>query len=124
MSCTYKLGSAASPKAALLPLMPTETPHIRLPQKVPTSVSFPKVELSRNIQKPTVTPDQNNAYLMSIFSIVFAIRIKHAVVRPEVWKIARLCLVSPMHVIRPIKIDVRPEGSERGRTQYLRRFHG
>ena len=40
---TYRLGSAASANAALLPLIPTETPHIRL-------------------HIPTVIPDQNNAY--------------------------------------------------------------
>ena len=39
---TYKLGSAASASAALLPLIPTETPHIRL-------------------HIPTVNPDQNSA---------------------------------------------------------------
>ena len=39
---TYKLGSAASASAALLPLMPTETPHIRL-------------------HIPTVNPDQKRA---------------------------------------------------------------
>lgn len=40
---TYKLGSAASARAAPLPLMPTETPHIKL-------------------HIPTVIPDQNRAY--------------------------------------------------------------
>ena len=39
---TYKLGSAASAKAALLPLMPTETPQTRL-------------------HVPTVIPAQNSA---------------------------------------------------------------
>lgn len=39
---TYKLGSAASASAALLPLIPTETPHIRL-------------------HIPTVNPDQKRA---------------------------------------------------------------
>lgn len=39
---SYKLGSAASAKAALLPLMPTETPQMRL-------------------HMPTVTPDQKRA---------------------------------------------------------------
>lgn len=38
----YRVGSAASANAALLPLMPTETPHIKL-------------------QVPTVIPAQNNA---------------------------------------------------------------
>ena len=38
----YKLGSAASASAALLPLIPTETPHIKL-------------------HIPTVNPDQNSA---------------------------------------------------------------
>ncbi len=40
---TYKLGSAASAKAALLPLTPTETPQTRL-------------------HMPTVKPAQNSAY--------------------------------------------------------------
>jgi hypothetical protein len=40
---SYKLGSAASARAAELPLMPTETPHIRL-------------------HVPTVMPAQNSAY--------------------------------------------------------------
>lgn len=40
---TYKLGSAASARAALLPLIPTEMPQIML-------------------HAPTNTPDQNNAY--------------------------------------------------------------
>lgn len=39
---SYKDGSAASARAAPLPLMPTEIPHIRL-------------------HIPTVSPDQNNA---------------------------------------------------------------
>lgn len=39
---TYKVESAASAKAALLPLMPTDTPQMRL-------------------HIPTVTPDQNRA---------------------------------------------------------------
>lgn len=39
---TYRLGSAASARAALLPLIPTETPHIRL-------------------HVPTVKPAQNKA---------------------------------------------------------------
>ena len=39
---THKLASAASARAALLPLIPTETPHIRL-------------------HMPTVSPDQNSA---------------------------------------------------------------
>ena len=40
---TYKLESAASANAALLPLMPTETPHIKS-------------------HMPTVRPDQKRAY--------------------------------------------------------------
>lgn len=39
---SYNEGSAASARAALLPLMPTETPHIKL-------------------HIPTVSPDQNSA---------------------------------------------------------------
>ena len=40
---SYKLGSAASASAALLPLIPTETPHTKL-------------------HSPTVMPAQNKAY--------------------------------------------------------------
>ena len=43
MGITHRLGSAASARAALLPLMPTETPQMRL-------------------HMPTVSPDQKSAY--------------------------------------------------------------
>jgi hypothetical protein len=43
LACTYSVASAASARAALLPLMPTQTPQIKL-------------------HMPTVSPAQNNAY--------------------------------------------------------------
>lgn len=43
VNMTYREGSAASASAALLPLMPTQTPQIKL-------------------HMPTVMPAQNNAY--------------------------------------------------------------
>ncbi len=50
---THKLGSAASASAALLPLIPTETPHIKL-------------------HMPTVRPDQKRAYPEYWFAAEYA----------------------------------------------------
>lgn len=48
IGCTHSEGSAASARAALLPLMPTQTPQIRL-------------------HMPTVNPAQNSAYPVKMF---------------------------------------------------------
>ena len=50
----YNVGSAASANAALLPLMPTLTPHIRL-------------------HRPTVKPDQNSAKPVYMFAPLYTL---------------------------------------------------
>lgn len=60
----YRVGSAASANAALLPLMPTATPQMRL-------------------HIPTVRPDQNNAYPVKYVFPEYAIAPSTALILAE-----------------------------------------